>query len=123
MFGAYGTRSRVVHVVDFWGGPKLEANVRRLNPSATHTHTHAHTHTCKHAHTYTYMHAYAQSVHVVCVILITSKHNQKSLSLPFSVDLNGILIRLSLTVRNLGVTLDQILFSAACLPRLSILLF
>ncbi len=34
-FGAYGTRSCVVHVVGFWGGPKLEANVRRLNPSAT----------------------------------------------------------------------------------------
>ena len=33
-FGAYGTRSCVVHVVGFWGGPKLEANVRRLNPSA-----------------------------------------------------------------------------------------
>ena len=41
------------------------------------------------------------------LILITSKHNQKSLSLPFSVDLNGILIHLSSTVRNLGVTLDQ----------------
>ena len=34
-FGAYVTRSRVVHVVGFWGGPKFEANVRRLNPSAT----------------------------------------------------------------------------------------
>ena len=33
--GAYGTRSRVVHVVEFGRGPKLEANVRRLNPSAT----------------------------------------------------------------------------------------
>ena len=35
-------------------------------------------------------------------VFITSKHNQKSLSLPFSVDLNG-----TSTVRNLGVTLDQ----------------
>ena len=34
-FGVYGTRSRVVYVVGFWGGPKFEANVRRLNPSAT----------------------------------------------------------------------------------------
>ena len=25
----------VVRVVGFWGGPKFEANVRRLNPSAT----------------------------------------------------------------------------------------
>ena len=33
-FGAYGTRSRVVHVVGFWGGPKFEVNVRRLNRSA-----------------------------------------------------------------------------------------
>ena len=33
--GTYGTRSRVIHVVGFLGGPKLEANVRRLNPSAT----------------------------------------------------------------------------------------
>ncbi|WP_294046750.1 hypothetical protein, partial [Thiolapillus sp.] len=41
------------------------------------------------------------------MILITSKHNQKSLSLPFSVDLNGTSIHLSSTVRNLGVTLDQ----------------
>ena len=41
------------------------------------------------------------------MILITSKHNQKSLTLPFSVDLNGTSIRLSSTVRNLGVTLDQ----------------
>ena len=40
------------------------------------------------------------------MILITSKHNQKSLSLPFSVDLNGTSIRLSSSVRNLGVTLD-----------------
>ena len=40
-------------------------------------------------------------------ILITSKHNQKSLSLPFSVDLNGTSIHLSSSVRNLGVTLDQ----------------
>ena len=41
------------------------------------------------------------------VILITSKHDQKSLSLPFSVDLNGTSIHLSSSVRNLGVTLDQ----------------
>ena len=41
------------------------------------------------------------------IILITSKHNQKSLSLPFSVDLNGTSIHLFSTVRNLGVTLDQ----------------
>ena len=40
-------------------------------------------------------------------ILITSKHNQKSLSLPFSADLNGTSINFSSTVRNLGVTLDQ----------------
>ena len=33
-FGPYGTRSCVIHVVGFWGGPKLEANVCRLNPSA-----------------------------------------------------------------------------------------
>ena len=41
------------------------------------------------------------------MILITSKHNQKNLSLPFSVDLNETSNHLSLTVRNLGVTLDQ----------------
>ena len=41
------------------------------------------------------------------MILITSKHNQKSLSLPFSVDLNGPSIHLSSTVRNLGITLNQ----------------
>ena len=41
------------------------------------------------------------------MILITSKHNQKSLSVPFSVDLNGTLICLSSTVGNLGITLDQ----------------
>ena len=41
------------------------------------------------------------------MIFITSKHNQKSLSLPFSVDLNRTLIHFSSTVRNLGVTLDQ----------------
>ena len=41
------------------------------------------------------------------MILITSKHNQKSLSLPFSVYLNGTLIHLSSTVQSLGVTLDQ----------------
>ena len=40
------------------------------------------------------------------MILTTSKHNQKNLSLPFSVDLNGTSIHLSATVRNLGVTLD-----------------
>ena len=40
------------------------------------------------------------------MILITSKPNQKSLSLPFSVDLNGTSIHLSSSV-NLGVTLDQ----------------
>ena len=31
-FGAYGTRSRDVHVAGFGGGPKFEANVHRLNP-------------------------------------------------------------------------------------------
>ena len=41
------------------------------------------------------------------MILITSKHRQKSLSVPFSVDLNGTSIHLSSSVRNLGVTLDQ----------------
>ena len=41
------------------------------------------------------------------MILITSKGNQKSLSLPFSVDLNGTSIHLSSTVHNLSVTLDQ----------------
>ena len=41
------------------------------------------------------------------MILITSKHNQKSLSLPFSFDLNGTSIHFSSIVRNLGVTLDQ----------------
>ena len=41
------------------------------------------------------------------MILITSKHNQKSLSLPSSVDLNGTSIHLSSTVPNLGVTLNQ----------------
>ena len=41
------------------------------------------------------------------MILITSKHDQKSLSLPFSVDLNGTSIHLSSSVRNLGVTLDH----------------
>ena len=30
-----GIRIRVVYVVGFWGGPKFEADVRRLNPSAT----------------------------------------------------------------------------------------
>ena len=47
------------------------------------------------------------------IILITSKHNQKSLSLPFSADLNGISIHLSSTARIVGVTLDQNLFSVA----------
>ena len=37
-FGAYGTGSRVVHVVGFGGGPKFEANVDRLNPSANKPH-------------------------------------------------------------------------------------
>ena len=41
------------------------------------------------------------------MILITSKHRQKSLSVPFSVDLNGTSIHLSSSVCNLGVTLDQ----------------
>ena len=41
------------------------------------------------------------------IILITSKHNQKSLSVPFFVDMNGTSIHLSSTVRNFGVTLDQ----------------
>ena len=41
------------------------------------------------------------------MILITSKHNQKSLSLPLSVDLNGTSIHLSSAVRNLGITLEQ----------------
>ena len=51
------------------------------------------------------------------MILITSKHNEKSLSLPFSVDLNGTEIHLSLTVRNLGVTLDQTLSFKQHFPR------
>ena len=41
------------------------------------------------------------------MILITSKHNQKSLSLPFSVNLNRTSINLSSTVRNPDVALDQ----------------
>ena len=41
------------------------------------------------------------------MILITSKHNQKSLSLPFSVDLNGTQIHLSSTVRNLSLSFQQ----------------
>ena len=41
------------------------------------------------------------------MILITSKHIQKSLSLPVSVDLIGTSIHPCSTVRNLGVTLDQ----------------
>ena len=31
----HGLACEYVHVVGFWGGPKFEANVRRLNPSAT----------------------------------------------------------------------------------------
>ena len=31
-FGAYGTRSRIVHLVGFWGGPIFEAGVGHLNP-------------------------------------------------------------------------------------------
>ena len=34
-FGVYGTRSHVIRVVGFWRGPKFEANVHCLNPSAT----------------------------------------------------------------------------------------
>ena len=41
------------------------------------------------------------------MVLITSKHNQKSLSLHFSVYLNKTSIHLSSTIRNLGITLDQ----------------
>ena len=41
------------------------------------------------------------------MIQITSKHNQKSMSLPFPLDLNGTSIHLSSSVRSLGVTLDQ----------------
>ena len=41
------------------------------------------------------------------MILTTSKHNQKSLSLPFSVDLNGTSIYLSSTVRNLSLSFQQ----------------
>ena len=41
------------------------------------------------------------------MIQITSKHNQKSMSLPFPLDLNGTSIHLSSSVRKLGVTLDQ----------------
>ena len=41
------------------------------------------------------------------MILITSKHNQKSLSFPFSVDIKGTLTHLSSSVRNLRITLDQ----------------
>ena len=37
-FDVYRTQSCVVHVVGFWGGPKFEANVRCLNPSATGDH-------------------------------------------------------------------------------------
>ena len=39
--------------------------------------------------------------------IFTSTHNQKSLSLPFSVDLNGTSIHLSSTVHNFIITLDQ----------------
>ena len=41
------------------------------------------------------------------VIPVTSKHNQTSLYIPFSVDLSGTSIHLSSVVRNLGVTIDQ----------------
>ena len=50
------------------------------------------------------------------MILIPSKHNQKSLSLPFCVDLNGTSIHLCLTVRNLGVTLYQISLFSSMFP-------
>ena len=48
------------------------------------------------------------------LILITSKHNQKRLSLPFSVDLNGTSIHLSSSVRNLGVISFQQHVSRTC---------
>ena len=41
------------------------------------------------------------------MILIPSKHNQKILSLPFSVDVNGTSIHLSSTVLNFDISLDQ----------------
>ena len=34
-FGTHGTRSCLVQVVGFWGGPKFEANIHRLNPSTS----------------------------------------------------------------------------------------
>ena len=37
-FSTYGTRSRVGHMARFWGDPKFEANVCRLNPLATRPH-------------------------------------------------------------------------------------
>ena len=46
------------------------------------------------------------------MILIFSEHNQKSLSLPFCVDLNGT-----------SYPRPESLFSATCLPHLSNLLF
>ena len=51
------------------------------------------------------------------MILITSKHNQKSLSLHFSVDLNGTSIHLFSSVRNLDVTLDQNHSFQQCVSR------
>ena len=46
------------------------------------------------------------------MILITSNHNQKSLSLPFSINLNGILIHLSLIVCNSASPSPESLFSS-----------
>ena len=37
-FGMYRTRSHVMHAVGFFGGPKFEASVHRLNPLATGPH-------------------------------------------------------------------------------------
>ena len=37
-FGGYETRTRVGHVMEFGGGSKFEADVHRLNPSATGPH-------------------------------------------------------------------------------------
>ena len=51
------------------------------------------------------------------MILITSKHRQKRLFVPFSVDLNGTSIHLSSSIRNLGVTLDQNLSFLQHVPR------
>ena len=53
------------------------------------------------------------------MILITSKHNQKSLSLPFSVDLNWNLDSLFF---NCPHPRPKVLYSVACLPHLSHLL-